>query len=1770
MRAARGLCFFLSLCALCSCATRKYYLGAVELPWDYVSGGASGAQRSDSRFPPGTPAPSAHVVHTKTVFVEYMDRFFHTAKPRPLWMGLLGPTIWTEVHDTVVITLKNMASHPVSLHAVGMSFWKASEGAAYDDHSSPAEKDDDKVLPGESHTYAWQVLGESGPMASDPPCLTYAYLSHVDLVRDLNSGLVGALLVCKEGRLSADRTRMPPHFVLLFAVFDEGRSWHAATRDPASTEAQPTVHTVNGYTNRTLPGLTGCRGTSVYWHVMAVGTTPDIHSILLEGHTFSVRSHRQASLEISPMTLLTAQTWLMDLGRFLLFCHISSHRHGGMEAYVQVDNCPEAPQGQGKRDEDTEDYDDLDSEMDVFTWDPDAAPFVQVRSAAKRHPKTWVHYIAAEEGDWDYAPAAATLEDGSLRNRYLGRGPGRIGSKYKKVRFVAYTDGTFHTREATPREAGLLGPLLYGEVGDSLLIVFKNRASRAYNIHPHGIRDVGAVHAGRLPRGVKHVKDLPIRPGETFKYRWTLTAEDGPARSDARCVTRYYASAVDPERDLASGLIGPLLICCKESVDQRGNQMMSDERNVILFSVFDENRSWYISENMRRFLPDEAHVQLQDPEFEASNLMHSINGYVFDSLELRVCLHEVAAWHVLSVGAQTDFLSVFFSGHTFRHRAVYADTLTVFPHSGVTVFMSMDNPGVWVLGCHNPDFRESGMTALLKVSSCDEGVSDYYGETYEGVLAPLANDNAVDPRSFSQNSNHLHSRKKKSNTPMRFPLSHPTQHGSFWSDSQGDVHDAVHRAHSPAAAHSNEGPAEAAQLEPKPHPGEKMALPPSWLRAKRSLVTTMEAKRKKLDLQVQVSGLPDDRTTAVVAPDDPMAACKKAGSSGFPDESSPAALGKKMYPRIRPHGPLSIIEGNRDSNSSDSTLMYRLGSPPGDATSWTENRRGLGEKRSHRVAFLARGNTLLSDVDEKSHAPGPTSVGNSTAAVQDTILEICSEILEVTPPIHDRILSDKSATYLRPHRTPDRITSTERKDIRHKKDGDLVPQDADDTSAPFSEAPFLSESTDWLKEANGDNSAKPEQEPSPEQLVYLMYIKCMENQSFSSEKNKMIAGQGGFTKNTGLEDTVFPRKTSVFLTTVAKRQESGRHNQENIPQAVTEKEAPIEEKGALPQVHIATGSKNFPRDMFVLGTGQNINLHEETYVPVHKNVPWTRNPTDTRQIPMVHFFKKRKEEETNSGGLVNKTRETVRNYPSQKNSVARRREQASGRIKASARWLPDVNRSIQSLLKQIDHRKERKKFIIESRSADSSGTKSPTQTNHSPSHVVKMSAFPPRDIRRIESRDSSQVWVSSYAYDFETGSSRIRESSPFLNETETDNPSLAVPPRERFVRRGRFASPEKVNTHSAPCDKPENVVSSEPVSPGEAVTVALPPHVSTQEEEPLPAGSSCERRGHVDLFLEISLQRTRGPVERSRGRRSGGDTEGHTENPGKTPSPLPQMPKDQRGSEAGYPKICRWRDGTVLPPRPHNLSLGAKKKPNLPRREATRVEQGEAPSLVSPEPLVLRRRPREASTLLPGGEMREDDGDGVTAEYDDDDDVMAEYDDDAVTVDTPEDFDIYGEEAGQGPRGFQQKTRHYFIAAVEELWDYGVRVSPGALGDRAWSGDAARFRKVVFREFTDGSFTQRVHRGELDAHLGLLGPYIRAEVEDNIVVTFRNQASRPYSFYSSLVSYPEADGGAAPRSNFVRPNETKTYFWRVRPHMAPTDGEFDCKAWAYFSDVDLP
>lgn len=56
----------------------------------------------------------------------------------------------------------------------------------------------------------------------------------------------------------------------------------------------------------------------------------------------------------------------------------------------------------------------------------------------------------------------------------------------------------------------------------------------------------------------------------TFGYIWKLSLDDGPLDDDPQCLSQLYQSTVSPERDLASGLVGTILICKYESIDTRG------------------------------------------------------------------------------------------------------------------------------------------------------------------------------------------------------------------------------------------------------------------------------------------------------------------------------------------------------------------------------------------------------------------------------------------------------------------------------------------------------------------------------------------------------------------------------------------------------------------------------------------------------------------------------------------------------------------------------------------------------------------------------------------------------------------------------------------------------------------------------------------------------------------------------------------------------------------------------------------------------------------------------------------------------------------------------------------------------------------------------------------------------------------------------------------------------------------------------------------------
>ena len=48
------------------------------------------------------------------------------------------------------------------------------------------------------------------------------------------------------------------------------------------------------------------------------------------------------------------------------------------------------------------------------------------------------------------------------------------------------------------------------------------------------------------------------------------------------------------------------------------------------------------------------------------------------------------------------------------------------------------------------------------------------------------------------------------------------------------------------------------------------------------------------------------------------------------------------------------------------------------------------------------------------------------------------------------------------------------------------------------------------------------------------------------------------------------------------------------------------------------------------------------------------------------------------------------------------------------------------------------------------------------------------------------------------------------------------------------------------------------------------------------------------------------------------------------------------------------------------------------------------------------------------------------------------------------------------------------------------------------------FKKALYREYTDATFTQLKPRTQEWEHLGFLGPLIRAEVGDTIRIVFKN------------------------------------------------------------------
>ncbi|XP_029097306.1 hephaestin isoform X5 [Monodon monoceros] len=598
-------------------ATRVYYLGIQDVQWNYAPKGrnvitnqpldsdtvASNFLKSDKNRIGSS--------YKKTIYKEYRDGSYMDEMVQPAWLGFLGPVLKAEVGDIILIHLKNFATRPYTIHPHGVFYEKDSEGSLYPDGSSGWLKADDSVPPGGSHIYNWTIPEGHAPTDADPACLTWIYHSHVDAPRDIATGLIGPLITCKRGTLDGNfppqRQDVDNDFFLLFSVIDENLSWHINENiatycsDPASVDIEDEtfqesnrMHAINGFVFGNLPDLSMCAQKRVAWHLFGMGNEVDVHTAFFHGQMLTIRGHRTDVAHIFPATFVTAEMVPREPGTWLISCQVNSHLQDGMQALYKIKSCSMAPS------------------MNLLTG------------------KVRQYFIEAHEIQWDYGPMGHDgntgknlREPGSGSDKFFQKSSSRIGGTYWKVRYEAFQDETFQEKVQLEEDKhlGILGPVIRAEVGDTIQVIFYNRASQPFSIQPHGVFYEKDSEGTVYNDGSSH-PGLVAKPFEKVTYRWTVPPNAGPTAQDPACLTWMYFSAADPIRDTNSGLVGPLLVCKAGALGADGKQKGVDKEFFLLFTVLDENKSWYSNANQAAAMLDSRLISEDFKGFQDSNRMH--------------------------------------------------------------------------------------------------------------------------------------------------------------------------------------------------------------------------------------------------------------------------------------------------------------------------------------------------------------------------------------------------------------------------------------------------------------------------------------------------------------------------------------------------------------------------------------------------------------------------------------------------------------------------------------------------------------------------------------------------------------------------------------------------------------------------------------------------------------------------------------------------------------------------------------------------------------------------------------------------------------------------------------------------------------------------------------------------------------------------------------------------------------------------------------------
>ena len=275
------------------------------------------------------------------------------------------------------------------------------------------------------------------------------------------------------------------------------------------------------------------------------------------------------------------------------------------------------------------------------------------------------YWIAAVPMSWDVAPNGGDPVMGT-----------RLAPSERRFVALVYRRYTPGFRRPWPNTAesadndGIPGPLIRAEVGDTVLVHFRNRDTHyglPHSMHFHAFKYAPSSDGAYIPYRSGRGAAVPV--GGSFTYRLK-------AVRDSYGVWPYHDHSPSMSQSIGLGMYGAI------SIRRPGDPVPDRE-----FVVYLENHLGLDTINGRAFVGN-------TPTFKARR-------------------GDLVQWDVIGLG---DGFHVFHvHGHRWLRHGTPVDSELVGPSSSLQVRFREDAPGLWYYHCHVETHQDNGMIGLYRV-----------------------------------------------------------------------------------------------------------------------------------------------------------------------------------------------------------------------------------------------------------------------------------------------------------------------------------------------------------------------------------------------------------------------------------------------------------------------------------------------------------------------------------------------------------------------------------------------------------------------------------------------------------------------------------------------------------------------------------------------------------------------------------------------------------------------------------------------------------------------------------------------------------------------------------------------------------------------------------------------------------------------------------------------------------------------------------------------